>query len=53
VTADGDAVAVGHAHGHHRIDSRLRVGRQLGDIGVVGLGPVLADDRHGGVVQIA
>ena len=51
VPADGDAVAVGDAHAHNRLDRRLGAGGQLLDVGVVGLGPVDADDRHRRVVQ--
>ena len=51
VPADGDPVAVGHAHFHHRIHRCLGAGGQLLDVGVVGFGPVDADDRHRRIVQ--
>ena len=51
VAADGNPVAVGDTHLDHSVDGRRRRGRQLFDIGVIGLRPVDADDRHGGVVQ--
>ena len=46
-TASGDPVAVGHAQFHHGVHRRLGAGLQLFDIGVVRLGPVLADELLG------
>ncbi|MND99054.1 hypothetical protein D3C80_914300 [compost metagenome] len=51
MAADSDPVAVRDAQSHHGVDRRLGAGRQLLDVGVVRLGPVLADDGHGRVVQ--
>ncbi len=51
VTADGDAVAVGHAATHDLVDRGFGAGDQLRQVGVVRFLVALADDRHRGIVQ--
>ncbi len=51
MTADGDAVAVGHAAAYHFVNCGLCTGDQLRQIGVVRFLVAFAHDRHRRVVQ--
>ena len=51
VPADAHAVPIRYAHFHRFIDGRLRVHHDLVEVGVVHRLGIVADDRHGRVVE--